>query len=183
MLSCTPFVASSLHAAAAPESARPHFTHAPDWCRLGGKLLIEKQWAGGTSFQASFVMALWRAGAVVTLDFWTPLGEGGRADVRQVGAQHATNAEALGGGGRPGTMRFRLSGEPNEHNGFNFIGHGGVIHVHPVITCSGLPACSWRERAVLGRYVWGRVPATARRQGGRQPRRRARQLAARTGGS
>ena len=136
----TPFVASTLHAAETPQSQQPHFTHAPDFCRLGGKLNIEKQWAGGTSFQASLVVALWRAGAVITLDFWTPLGEGGRGDVRQIGAQHATNAEVLGGGGQPGTMRFRLKGEPNELNGFNFIGHGGIIHAHPIITCSGLPA-------------------------------------------
>lgn len=132
----TPFVAGG--ASTEVLAQQPHFQHAPEFCRLGGILKLEKTWAGGTSFQASVVMAIWRAGAVVTLDFWTPLGEDARGDVFSIGAQHATNADVLPSVA-PGTIRFRLKNDPDAQNGFNFIGHGGVVHARPSITCTDLP--------------------------------------------
>ena len=129
-----PYIAST---AAQAQAAKPHFTHAPDFCALGGLVKIIKAWAGGTSFQVDVVMAIWRPGAVVTLDFASPLIPEERGEVSQIGAQHVSNAELLPRE-RPGTMRFRLTGEADEHHGFNMIGHGGVVHDHPIITCSDL---------------------------------------------
>ena len=101
-------------------------------CMLGGSYYQVSSWNLGESYRSGVVMAVWKPGAEVTLD-WN-VNAPNRADVAGMDVTHATYASIMSPP-QPGSLRFRLSETPDEKNGFAFVGHGGKIHGRPLITC------------------------------------------------
>ena len=115
-----------------PPPPPPGFSRGPNACALGGKLYIISKWAGGESFRAQVVMALWRPGSEVTLDFRAALEDGGGVD--GIFASHASNADILEAPWG-GAIRVRLGNTADEEHGFTIVGHGGHAHENPEIIC------------------------------------------------
>jgi len=108
----------------------------PPWqqhqCALGGRFVLGQTWSGGSSFRAQVVLALWRPGATVTLDFRQSGGVGGLA---AAGAEHATLQKAP----YPGSIRVSLGAEPGPDHSFSLIAHGGAVGRTPPLMLCSLP--------------------------------------------
>ena len=105
-------------------------------CALGGKAAITGVWAGGMSFKGNVVMALWKPGAEVVLDF-VSLASGAfqTQDLSNLKLTHVEKATSLEAA--PGTLRFKLGDAADQADGFNFVGHGGKLqHARIVVRCT-----------------------------------------------
>ena len=105
----------------------------PATCPLGGKVKILSTWGGGGSFSVRVVMAIWKAGSEVTLDFNNAVQH--QSDVKGMLIASTSNADKLESP-FPGALRVRLGSDPGEGHGFTMVGHEGRIHEHPLITCT-----------------------------------------------
>ncbi|KAL3910720.1 MAG: hypothetical protein SGPRY_008955, partial [Prymnesium sp.] len=115
-----------------PPPPPPGYIRTANACPLGGKVIILSRWAGGASFRAQVVMAIWRPGSEVVLNFASVLEEA--SSVAGMFVSHASNADLLEPPVR-GAVRVRLSSTPGDAHDFSLVGHGGEIHDHPDITC------------------------------------------------
>ena len=120
----------------APPRPVGFFRTALQQCALGGVYNSISIWNEGSSYRGGVVMAVWRAGAEITLDFRQHAPE--ENAVTGLEATHASYATILPSI-FPGSLVFRLNDAPDDKNGFSFVGHGGKIHMQPVVTCSLTP--------------------------------------------
>lgn len=116
-----------------PPSPAGIFRKPTQQCVLGGKIYITNIWNGGTSFRGGLVLAIWKPGAEVTLDFSADTRYK-KKGVPNIEVSHAINAVALSAP-HAGAIRFQLAAFPDGTNGFTFVGHNGEINRNPVISC------------------------------------------------